>query len=106
MSSAPKLAKLDEGLVRLLDRRVLSAGGEPLPDRVVDEVLVSVVAAALRNALAAQRRKGSVGWHVGKDLNERLLGDLQKCVREGGMVDALRLVAIIHAREHLYGPEA
>ncbi|MGE0358636.1 MAG: hypothetical protein AB7P08_17170 [Burkholderiales bacterium] len=98
--------RLNEATAALLDRRLRNAKDEPVPDREADEVLVGVVATVLRAQLCARRVKGLAGWHAEPGRNEALRAELSSHVACGSMVDAIRVAAMIHAREHLFGGQA
>jgi hypothetical protein len=98
--------RLEEATAALIDRRILDVRGDPVPDRQADEVLIGVIATLLRAQLAARRLNGLGGWHVRAGQNEALKSDLAEHVANGSMLDAIRVAATIHARNHLFGPAA
>jgi hypothetical protein len=101
-----ELSQLNEGLARTLEARVLDSRGLPLPARMADEALVSATSSLLRSMLQGRRTLGLTGWHEKSGRNAKLRAELLEHVTNGNMIEAIRVAAIIHAREHVYGPDA
>ena len=96
----------EEAIASVVDRMFLNARGEPVSDRDADEVVERLVKTALHLQLATRRRNGLGGWHVGQGRSAKMLAELQDHIAGGRMLDAIRCAAQLHARAHLYGPDA
>ncbi|MCL4687506.1 MAG: hypothetical protein KJ007_02950 [Burkholderiales bacterium] len=90
---------LHPGRLRLLD-------GQPLPQKAADELLVAVVATTLRAMLCARRVHGLAPWHVAPGQNKDLAAQLQAHVANGELLEAIRVAAVMHARQHTLGGAA